>query len=43
MVMVPVEVLHENKQHTFVGFGDNKKKAKRAAAKLALRHIYHLG
>uniref|UniRef100_A0A1B6DNE2 Uncharacterized protein n=1 Tax=Clastoptera arizonana TaxID=38151 RepID=A0A1B6DNE2_9HEMI len=40
--MVPLEIFHDGKYTTFVGFGENKKKAKRAAAKLALRHIYEV-
>nr|UJZ92585.1 dicer-2 [Scaphoideus titanus] len=39
VVMVSVEVYHEGKIIICDGFGDNKRQAKRAAAKMALRKI----
>ncbi|XP_075227307.1 endoribonuclease Dcr-2 isoform X2 [Lycorma delicatula] len=39
-IMVPVEIFYNGEYKTFYGFGETKAQAKRAAAKLALRHIH---
>ncbi|KAK9511555.1 hypothetical protein O3M35_000188 [Rhynocoris fuscipes] len=39
-VVVPLEVIHRQKQSVFHGLGDNKNNAKLAAAKLALRRLH---
>lgn len=38
-VMVTVEIYYKGADLKFNGFGDNKKQAKRAAAKHAMRYI----
>ncbi|XP_063241716.1 endoribonuclease Dicer-like isoform X2 [Bacillus rossius redtenbacheri] len=39
-VCVPMELFINNKKEIFFGFGENKIEGKRAAAKLALRHLF---